>query len=63
MAYCIRVDGKRLSFGFSRLQPAISSAEAVEPPTAKVEVVDDGGDVDRLVWTRKGASNEAPKSE
>lgn len=63
MSYVIRVDGKKQSSGFGRLQPAISCAEIVVPATAYVEVIDEAGYTDRVVWVRKGASNDSQKPE
>ncbi len=60
MSYGLRLNGKRLPFGFGRLQPAISAAQAVEEP-GTLEVVDEGGDVDRVVWTRKELSDGETK--
>lgn len=59
MSYVLRIDGKKQSSGFTRLQSAILSGETAEGGV--VEVVDEAQDGDRVVWTKKGGTSNEPQ--
>jgi hypothetical protein len=52
MSYTVRVNGKDVGGqGYGRLQTAINIAETMDGE--RVEVVDEGADVARVVWSKK----------
>ena len=51
MSYVLKVNGKKQSQGYGRLQAAINVALSLE--TEDVKIVDDGVERERIVWTKQ----------